>query len=291
VLTATMTALPLAVRQELMAGTFERFAVSPTGAAAGVAAMLIFPMVSALATSTIQIVVAAIVFPLDLHWSTAPLAVPVALLGALSFAPFALLMAAAVVTLKQVTGAVPFVTTAMAFVGGFFFPVALLPDWIEWMSEVQPFTPVLDLQRHLLVNTPLHDPAWESVLKIAAFAIVLLPLSGLVLRHADRVLSAVATERRELLRSAVEVPDRIIYRDFPSETIALNAETGQYFGLNSTAARMLTALDEAGTVAGALALLAEWFARPAGELEPDLIELCEALAERGLIVLTPANGG
>jgi ABC-2 type transport system permease protein len=187
VLTATMTALPLAVRQELMAGTFERFAVSPTGAAAGVAAMLIFPMVSALATSTIQIVVAAIVFPLDLHWSTAPLAVPVALLGALSFAPFALLMAAAVVTLKQVTGAVPFVTTAMAFVGGFFFPVALLPDWIEWMSEVQPFTPVLDLQRHLLVNTPLHDPAWESVLKIAAFAIVLLPLSGMVLRHAVAV--------------------------------------------------------------------------------------------------------
>jgi hypothetical protein len=54
---------------------------------------------------------------------------------------------------------------------------------------------------------------------------------------------------------------------------------------------MLTALDEAGTVAGALALLAEWFARPAGELEPDLIELCEALAERGLIVLTPPNGG
>jgi hypothetical protein len=101
----------------------------------------------------------------------------------------------------------------------------------------------------------------------------------------------VATDRRELLRSAVEVPDRIIYRDFPSETIALNAETGQYFGLNSTAARMLTALDEAGTVAGALALLAEWFARPAGELEPDLIELCEALAERGLIVLTPPNGG
>lgn len=99
------------------------------------------------------------------------------------------------------------------------------------------------------------------------------------------------TERRELLRSAVEVPDGIVYRDFPSETIALNADTGQYFGLNSTAARMLAALDEAETVAGALALLAKWFARPAGELEPDLLEICAALAERGLIVLTPAYGG
>lgn len=34
-LTATLTALPLAVRQELVAGTFERFAVSATGAVVG----------------------------------------------------------------------------------------------------------------------------------------------------------------------------------------------------------------------------------------------------------------
>lgn len=181
VLTATLTALPLAVRQELIAGTFERFVVSPTGPAAGVAAMLIFPMAAAILTAAIQIVLAAAVFPLDLRWSTAALAVPVALLGAVSFAPFALLMAAAVIALKQFTGAVPFVTTALAFLGGFFFPVRLLPGSIEWLSEVQPFTPTLDLLRNLLVNTPLNDPAWESVLKILLFAAVLLPLSSLVL--------------------------------------------------------------------------------------------------------------
>jgi ABC-2 type transport system permease protein len=184
VLTATLTAVPLAVRQELIAGTFERFVVSPTGAAAGVASMLVFPMASALAICTVQVILAAAVFPLDVHWSTAALAVPVALLGALSFAPFALFMAAAVVTFKQVTGAVPFVTTALAFLGGFFFPVRLLPDWIEWTSEVQPFTPALDLLRHLLVNTPLRDPAWESLVKIAGFAAVLLPLAALALHRA-----------------------------------------------------------------------------------------------------------
>lgn len=187
VLTATLTALPLAVRQELIAGTFERFVVSPTGAAAGVAAMLVFPLASALVICTVQVLLAAAVFPLDVHWSTAPLAFPVALLGALSFAPFALLMAAAVITAKQVTGAVPFVTTALAFLGGFLFPVRLLPGWIEWMSEVQPFTPALELLRHLLVDYPLTEPAWESVGKIAAFAAVLLPVSALVLSRAIAV--------------------------------------------------------------------------------------------------------
>jgi ABC-2 type transport system permease protein len=83
-----------------------------------------------------------------------------------------------------VTGAVPFVTTALAFLGGFFFPVRLLPDWIEWTSDVQPFTPALDLLRHLLVDTPLRDPAWESLVKIAGFAALLLPLAALALHRA-----------------------------------------------------------------------------------------------------------
>ena len=99
-----------------------------------------------------------------------------------------------------------------------------------------------------------------------------------------------ATDRQELLRSAVEVPDHIVYRDFPSETIALNADTGEYFGLNATAARMLAALDEAGTVAGALALLAERFGRPAEEIESNVLEMCAVLQERGLIVLEPVDG-
>jgi Coenzyme PQQ synthesis protein D (PqqD) len=97
-------------------------------------------------------------------------------------------------------------------------------------------------------------------------------------------------DRDELLRSAVEVPRRTVYRDFPDETVALNADTGHYFGLNSTAADMLGALDEAGTVADALALLAERLGRPARELEPDLLDMCAVFEQRGLIVLTPADG-
>ena len=184
VLTATLTALPLAVRQELLAGTFERFVVSPLGAAAGIAAMIAFPLLLSLGLATAEFLLAAAVFGLDLHWSTAPLAIPVASLCALSFVPFALFMSAAVIVVKGVTGGVTFVTTAFAFVGGFFFPVRLLPDWIEWASEIQPFTPSLDLLRHLLVDTPLADPAWESLLKVVLFSVVLLPLSGLLLRKA-----------------------------------------------------------------------------------------------------------
>ena len=59
--------------------------------------------------------------------------------------------------------------------------MALLPGWIRWTSEIQPFTPLIDLLRHVLVGTPLEDAASIAVLKVLAFVAVLLPLSIYVL--------------------------------------------------------------------------------------------------------------
>jgi ABC-type multidrug transport system permease subunit len=181
VLTASVGSVPVAVRQELVAGTFERFVVSPLGACAGIAGMLAFPLLSALAMSTLQLALAALVFGMDIHWATAPLAIPVALLGALSFAPFALFMASAVMVVKQISGGVTFVTTGMAFVGGFFFPTSLLPGWLRWMSDVQPFTPTLELLRHVLVRTPMTGSTAGDLARMIGFAVVLFPLAYVTL--------------------------------------------------------------------------------------------------------------
>jgi hypothetical protein len=55
------------------------------------------------------------------------------------------------------------------------------PRLIEWLSDVQPLTPALDLVRHLVVGEPL-DSAWRTVLRLVAFVAVLVPLSIAVLR-------------------------------------------------------------------------------------------------------------
>ena len=71
-------------------------------------------------------------------------------------------------------------------IAGLYFPVALLPDWVEWTSEVQPFTPSVDLLRNLIVGTPLADSAWLDLLKLVGFATVLLPASAWLLSRAVR---------------------------------------------------------------------------------------------------------
>lgn len=187
VLTSIFAAAPATLRQELVAGTFERILVSPFGGVAGILSMLIFPFLYALVHGIVTLLLAATVFGLPIEWPSAILAVPVALLGVLAFLPFGILVAAAVVVLKQAMGASSFLVAGIAVVAGLYFPVTLLPGWIEWASEVQPFTPAVDLLRHLLVGTPLQAAPWAEVAKLVLFASALVPLSVWLLGRALRL--------------------------------------------------------------------------------------------------------
>jgi ABC-2 type transport system permease protein len=191
VLVATMVTLPLNLRQELVAGTLERLVLSPFGLVRAIVAMTAFPFLLAFAQGIVMLVVAGLVFGMPIAWDTAPLAVPIAFLGAASFLPFSLVIAGSAILVKQAGLGAGFVVTAISLVGGFLFPVYLLPAWIEWMSKVQPFTPALDLSRHLLVDTPLTGSAWTTVAKLVGFAAVLLPLSIVMLHSFIRL-----TQRR-----------------------------------------------------------------------------------------------
>jgi ABC-2 type transport system permease protein len=187
VLNSTLAMPPAVLRQELVAGTFERLLVSPFGAVRGIASTLIFPFVYALLTALVMLLVAGTLFGVQLHWATVPLVVPVGLLGALSFAPFGLLFLALLLVSKQsVTGAT-FVVAGISLISGLYFPVALLPGWMRFLSNVQPFTPSTDLMRHLMVGTRLHEAAIVELAKIAGFAALLMPLSILAVNVALKV--------------------------------------------------------------------------------------------------------
>jgi ABC-2 type transport system permease protein len=172
-LISTLAMLPSRIRQELVAGTLERLLLSPFGPVAAIIAMLVFPFLIAIVSGFITITFAGLVFHMPLR-ATAPLALPAAALGAFAFAPFALFAGAMVVAAKQAESGVGFLITGISLIAGFFFPVALLPDWIRWASEVQPFSPALELLRYLLAGTPLSSSVWIAVMKMALFGGVLI---------------------------------------------------------------------------------------------------------------------
>ena len=177
----------MAVRGELVAGTFERVLLSPFGSVAGVASMMLFPFVSAVVSATFVLIVAALVFELPVQWSSAALAYPLAALGAGAFAAVGMMFSASVLIFKRMVSGAGLVLVLISFTSGVYFPVALLPGWIEWLSDVQPFTPTIQLMRHVLMGADVPGDAWLLVLKIVGFVAVMVPLGLLAIAGATRL--------------------------------------------------------------------------------------------------------
>ena len=184
ILTSTLGTPPNVLRQELVSGTFERLVLSPFGPVGSVISLLAFPLLMAQTMGLVTLAFAGVVFGLDIRWETAALAVPLGLLGALAFAPFGLLMLAVGLLVKQAASGTSWIIAAISLIAGVYFPITLLPEWIQWASEVQPFTPAVNLLRNVLVGTPLEDPALLEIARVAGFALLLLPASAWVVGRA-----------------------------------------------------------------------------------------------------------
>jgi DNA-binding FadR family transcriptional regulator len=87
----------------------------------------------------------------------------------------------------------------------------------------------------------------------------------------------------ERVNGRVRIPEHVVHRDFGEQTVLLNLSTGQYHGLNRTGRRMFELLEERGTLEGIAAQLAAEYQRPEAEIAADLVDLCAALSERGLL--------
>jgi ABC-2 type transport system permease protein len=175
------------VRQELIAGTFERLLLSPFGPICSVLAMAVFPLLVSFVLAGFTLLIGWVAFGLSLHWATVPLAIPAMGLALLAFLPFGLAFAALTVVMKQGNVGTSWVIALISIVGGLYFPITLLPGWIQTASEFQPFTPATELLRHLLVGTPQSESIGLIVAKITLFAAVLLPVSLWALSHSIRI--------------------------------------------------------------------------------------------------------
>lgn len=87
-------------------------------------------------------------------------------------------------------------------------------------------------------------------------------------------------------KTQVVVPQHVVHRAFPTETVLLNLQTGTYHGLNPTAGRMFEVLAEVGSPQEAASRLSLEFELPIETVEADLNELCLGLVRRGLLEAT-----
>jgi len=141
-----------------------------------VVAVVAFPILYSVVLAVGTLALAALIFGISVNLANALPALGIGILGAISLGCIGLLFAAALLAFKSSMGA-SWVIAGLSLLGGAYFPLRLFPSWIRWVSDVQPFTPTVDLLRHLLIGTRTIDTVSIEVLKLIGFTAVLMPLS------------------------------------------------------------------------------------------------------------------
>jgi ABC-2 type transport system permease protein len=56
-----------------------------------------------------------------------------------------------------------FILLFLPYISSAFVPLDTLPDWLRWVAENQPLTPIIETIRSLLTGTPLGDSGWWAL--------------------------------------------------------------------------------------------------------------------------------
>lgn len=179
-----------AVRQEQLQGTLEALLATPAAVATVQVGSVAFDLLWVPVRMVLFLAVISLGFGLDLDLA----AVPKAAVLMIAFLPFVwglgLLSAAGILAFRRGGGATGFVISFLGIASGAYFPLSLLPGWLEAVGRVNPFALALEGMREALLG----GAGWGAV---AADAAALVPPSAvLLLAGAAAFRLALARERR-----------------------------------------------------------------------------------------------
>ena len=166
------------MREEQTTGTFEALMASPTSPSLLVLASAVYDLLRSTAFAFVLLTTAVILFGLQLDTDPASLAVAaVALIGCLAlFASLGVAVAACTVIFKQTTALAGMVVSGLALLSGVYFPTDVLPEALQKVAAIIPFTWGLDVVRAALLGGTVDTAQLVGLFGSAA---VLLPFAVL----------------------------------------------------------------------------------------------------------------
>jgi ABC-2 type transport system permease protein len=184
-LAVSLKSFSSSVRESQLTGTLEIVLLSPTP----LAAVLLYSSLWFFLFTSIRFVLYLVVgalFNLDLTHANVLGALSILVLSVLSFIPFGIVTAAVVMLIKRGDAFNTLVSGASMFLGGVLFPLASMPEWMQTLAMLLPFTHALEGMRQAIqAGSGLRDLT-DYYLVLGAFVVVLMPLSWSLFAYAVR---------------------------------------------------------------------------------------------------------
>src|SRR5688500_10976710 len=185
IMNAAVMILPQNTNAGIRTGTLEALFATPVALPTLMTGMMSYRILWSLAEAT-TIVAVGILMGADFDITRIPAAMLIVALIVLSYIPFGILGAAAVLMFRTTGPLTTIVTVSSVLLGGVYYPTKVIPSWIESFSTVIPLTYGLRALR----RTALDGASWGAIsgdlLMLIGFAAGSIGLSVVVFHQALR---------------------------------------------------------------------------------------------------------
>ncbi len=172
-----LTSISTAIQYGMYTGTLEAMLVTPTSLSTIVFSSVLYQFVTALLSILLYLVFGVLLFGFPLAQADFLSAIVVLVLALLAHLPLGIFSASFLLIFKRGDPITSLVGHLSALLAGVYFPLSVLPGWLQTVSFFLPFTHALEGLRQAVLNGRNLLELSTQIMVLAIFAAVLLPLS------------------------------------------------------------------------------------------------------------------
>ena len=168
-------------------GTIEYTFMAPIARLTQLLGSCLFAVVHGFFFVAVQLVVISLFFNLNLSHANILTSIGIMLIGSVSFIGFGIIAAILPLLYTERGAQMAYIIRALILlVSGVYYPITVLPGWMQVIAHLSPATYVLDgMRAGLLNNTPLTD-LWGDIWPLLVAGVVSIPVGLWVFRRAER---------------------------------------------------------------------------------------------------------
>jgi len=165
------------MRQEQMSGTLEMLIVAPTSIYTLITAMVIWNLLSALFDIIIYIIAGIFIFKVDFGNINFISTLVIIILCLISFNALGIISASFTLAFKRGDPVSLLMNLGMEVLGGVFFPITVLPEWLRIFSYLFPITyAIRSLEKAVYQGASL-TMLWQDIWVLVGFSLILIPIA------------------------------------------------------------------------------------------------------------------
>ncbi len=182
-----LTTFSSVIRSGQVSGTLEALLITPTRLPTVLLSSSLWEFLFTTLRVAIYLAMGVMLFGASLENANVFSALVILGLTVLVMSGIGILSASFIMVLKR-GDPVSFVFSSLStLLGGVYYPVSVLPGWLQLLAQAFPLTHALEAMRRALLSGATLVALWREVVILTGFAVVLLPLSMTAFRRAVRL--------------------------------------------------------------------------------------------------------